>query len=84
MDINWLVQTLSNGETYTVNNDIGEPYQQNRPPTHISIKAAKVIVEQNKQINYLNSVTQNLQGQINELIDQLETHKNSNPSPTAS
>ena len=85
MDINLLVQRLQHGESYTVHNDQGEPYQENRPPTSLSIKAAQAILQQSNALNQAGETINNLQRQLNELAQQYELLQKSNavtePSP---
>lgn len=72
MNINLLVQRLQNGESYTVHDALGEPYQENRPPTSLSIKAAQAIVQQSQQLQQAGEIINNLQSQLNELTEQHE------------
>lgn len=86
MDINLLVQRLQHGDNYTVHDALGEPYQENRPPTSLSLKAAQVIIQQNQQLQQANEALLNLQRQLNELAQQHESLQNTNaatePSPS--
>ena len=84
MDINLLVQRLQHGESYTVHNDAGDPYQENRPPTTLSIKAAQVILQQSATINQAAETINNLQRQLNELAQQYELLQKSNVTPEPS
>ena len=77
MDINILVQCLQNGEGYIVHNALGEPYQETRPPTGLSIKAARVIIGLDQQLKQSNQALNNLQTQLNQLAQQYETLRNS-------
>lgn len=78
MDINLLVQRLQHGESYTVHNADGEPYQENRPPNTLSIKAAQVIAQQSQQLQQAGEIINNLQRQLNELAEQHELLQKSN------
>lgn len=69
MDINWFVNILKNGETYTIQNPDSEPYQVTRPPTANSIKAAELIVQLNNQLQQAYQTIQNLQVQVQKLMD---------------
>jgi TolA-binding protein len=86
MDINLLVQRLQHGESYVVHNALGDPYQENRPPTSLNIKAAQVIIQLDAQLQQAHGVIQNLQRQLTELAQQHELLQKSNavtePSPT--
>ena len=76
MDINLLVQRLRHGDPYTVQDGDNDPYQVNRPPNHLMIKAADVILQQNNQLQQNAAVINNLQQQLNELAQQYETLRN--------
>jgi hypothetical protein len=76
MDINWLVQRLTHGDSYTVQDGDNDPYQVNTPPTHLTIKAAAVIVTLSNQLQQSNIAMLNLQRQHEELADQYETLRN--------
>jgi hypothetical protein len=73
MDINLLVQRLRHGDTYTMQDGDNDPYQVNRPPNHLMIKAADVIVHQDNVLKQNHEVMFNLQRQLNELSEQYET-----------
>lgn len=77
MDINILVQRLQNGESYVIHDALGEPHQETRPPTGLSIKAARVIIALDQQLQQANQVMHSLQTQLNELVQQYETLQNS-------
>jgi uncharacterized coiled-coil protein SlyX len=79
MDINWFVQVLKNGETYTLHNDVGEPYQVVRPPTSQSIKAAQFIEQLSQQLQQANQTVDNLHNQVQHLMQQVTQLQN----PTA-
>lgn len=78
MDINLLVQRLQHGESYTLYNEAGDPYQENRPPTSLSIKAAQAILQQSQQLQQAVEIINNLQRQLNELAEQHELLQKSN------
>lgn len=86
MDINILVQRLQHGESYVVHNALGEPYQENRPPTQLHIKAAQAIIQMDAQLKQAAEIIQNLQRQLTELAQQHELLQKSNavtePGPT--
>ena len=84
MDINWLVQRLKNGESYTVNDGISEPYQVNNPPTSLSIKAAQVIERLHEQNSLTAQIILNLQHQLNTLHQEYELFRQTNPPATIS
>jgi len=84
MDINILVQCLQHGESYTVHNAEGEPYQQTRPPTALTIKAARAIVALANQTQQSNEIIANLQRQLNELVEQHELLQKANTTPKPS
>ncbi len=84
MDINILVQRLQHGESYTVHNSLGEPYQENRPPTALSISAAKTIVAMHQQLQQNNQIILNLQKQLTELAQQYELIQQTNSTPATS
>jgi hypothetical protein len=77
MDINWLVQKLKHGDSYIVQDGDGDPYQVNRPPNNLMIKAADVIVQLSQAVQLANEVSNNLQSQLNELTQQYEALRNS-------
>jgi len=88
MDINWFVQILKNGETYTAHNDVGEPYEVRRPPTSQSIKAASFIEQLSQQLQQSHQVVQNLQYQVQGLMEQVDLLQNppqpvESPTPSA-
>jgi hypothetical protein len=76
MDINWLVQRLKHGDSYTVQDGDNDPYQVNTPPTHLTIKAADVIIALSNQLQQSNVAMLNLQRQQEELAQQYETLRN--------
>lgn len=84
MDINLLIQRLRHGENYVVHDALGEPYQENRPPTSLSLKAAEVIMRQSNAINQAAETINNLQRQLNELAEQHELLQKSNATPEPS
>lgn len=84
MDINWLIQRLKNGESYTVNDGIADPYQVNNPPTSLSIKAAQVIERLHEQVNSSTEIILNLQRQLNTLHQEYELFRQTNPPATTS
>jgi hypothetical protein len=87
MDINLLVQRLRHGDSYTVQDGDNDPYQVNRPPNHLMIKAADVIVHQDGVLKQNHEALFRLQQQLNELTQQYETlrtqHTTTTPSGTA-
>lgn len=76
MDINWFVQILKHGETYTTHWPSGEPYQVHRPPTPQSQKAAQFIEQLHQQLQQSHQVTQNLQQQVQSLMQHVELLQN--------
>lgn len=84
MDINWLVQRLKHGESYVVNDGVGEPFQVNTPPTSLSIKAARVIERLHQQIDSVSQTNLNLQQQLNNLIQEYELLRQTVTAPTTS
>ena len=72
MDINWLIQRLRHGETYTAQSEDGEPYQVTRPPTSLSIKAAEVLIQQSNQLQATAETSRNLMRQIQDLNEKYE------------
>jgi len=84
MDINWFVQILKNGETYTLHNDVGEPYQVVRPPTSQSIKAAQFIEQLSQQLQQSHQTIENLHQQVQSLMDQVaQLGEAPKPPPTS-
>jgi len=73
MDINLLVQRLRHGDTYTVQDGDKDPYHVTRPPNHLMIKAADVIVHQDTVLKQNHEAMFRLQNQLNELTEQYET-----------
>jgi uncharacterized coiled-coil protein SlyX len=86
MDINWFVQILKNGETYTAHTDVGEPYQVVRPPTSQSIKAAQFIEQLSQQLQQANQTIDNLHNQVQGLMQQVSQLEKpvAEPTPTSS
>ena len=84
MDINWLVQRLKHGDSYTVQDGDTDPYQVNTPPTHLTIKAADVIVALHNQNQQSSEAMLNLQRQLEELGQQYEQLRNSNSTTAPS
>lgn len=70
MDINILVQQLQHGTSYLALNAEGEQYQVNRPPTSLSLQAARTLVALCQQLEQSNTVITNLQRQLNEYYKQ--------------
>lgn len=84
MDINLLVQRLRHGDTYTVQDGENDPYQSTRPPNHLMIKAAAVILHQDAMLKQNNETMFLLQQQLNELTQQYETLRNTSTTTTPS
>jgi uncharacterized coiled-coil protein SlyX len=84
MDINWLVQRLRHGDSYTMQDGENNPYQVNRPPNNLMIKAADVIAQLSQAVQQAHEVSINLQSQLNELTQQYETLRNSSTAPAPS
>lgn len=82
MDINWLVQILKHGESYQAQNAEGTPYQVNRPPTSVNLKAAAVIEQLSAQLQQSAGITQNLMRQLNDANTQLEFFYNQRKQET--
>jgi hypothetical protein len=80
MDINILVQRLKHGESFAAQNSEGKPYQVNRPPSQLSINAAKVIIALDQQVQQLNTALLNVQNQLNQLLEEYEQIKNKHSS----
>jgi hypothetical protein len=76
MDINWLVQRLKHGDSYTVQDGDNDPYQVHTPPTHLTIKAADAIVALHSQLQQSNEAMLNIQRQLEELLQQYEAFRN--------
>jgi uncharacterized coiled-coil protein SlyX len=62
----------------------GDPYQVNRPPNNLMIKAADVIVQLSQAVQLANEVSNNLQSQLNELAQQYEALRNSTAATKSS
>jgi hypothetical protein len=84
MDINILVQRLQHGESFAAQNADGEPYQVNRPPSSLSINAAKVIIALDQQVKQLNDALLNVQAQLNQLSSEYESFRTNNPTAKTS
>lgn len=84
MDINLLVQRLKHGDSYMVQDGDNDPYQVNRPPNSLMIKAADVIVHLDQQLQQSVATINNLQRQLNELTQQYETLRTSSTPATSS
>jgi len=70
MDINWLIQRLQQGESYTINDGTSAPYTVTKPASATSRKAAEVITKLHQHIQSLGDTNLNLQTQINNLIQE--------------
>jgi hypothetical protein len=79
MDINWLVNMLLNGERYTAHTDTDTTYEVVRPPTSLSIKAANIIKQQSDQLQLSAQITQNLQKQLTQALEQIEMFQKAQP-----
>lgn len=84
MDVNLLVQRLQNGESFMVQNADGESHQLNRPPTSLSINAAKVIVALDGQVQQLNAALLNVQAQLNQITNEYESFRTNNTTAKSS
>lgn len=84
MDINILVQRLQHGESFQVQNSEGESYQVNRPPSQLSINAAKAIITLHGQVEQLSTSMLSLQNQLNELSNEYESFKKNQTTSTTS
>lgn len=84
MDINLLVKRLQHGESYVLHNALGEPYQENRPPTQLNIRAAETIIACEQKLQQAASIIQNLQHQITQLTEQNELLQKAKHSSTGS
>lgn len=84
MDINWLIQQLRHGDSYTVQDGDNDPYQVNRPPNSLMIKAADVIVQQNAQLAQTGETINNLQRQLEEIYAAYQALRSSSITPAPS
>ena len=84
MDINLLVQRLRHGDSYIVQDGDNDPYQVNRPPNHLMIKAADVILHQDGILKQNHETMFKLQQQLHELTQQYETLRNTSTATTPS
>jgi len=84
MDINWLIQRLRHGETYTAHTEEGEPYQVTHPPTSLSIKAAEVLIRQSNQLQAIAETNQALMRQTQDLNEKYEQIYKTSSSSKAS
>lgn len=84
MDINWLIQQLRHGDSYTVQDGDNDPYQVNRPPNSLMIKAADVIVQQNAQLAQAGKTINNLQRQLEEIYAAYQALRSSSTTPAPS
>jgi hypothetical protein len=82
MDINLLVQRLRHGDSYTVQDGDNDPYQVNRPPNSLMIKASEVIMRQDVDMKNAIGIINNLERQLHELMEQYETLRNSSTTTT--
>jgi len=83
MDINWLLQQLKSGTSYTINDGTATPYQVTKPASALSRRAAQVIAQLHQHIQELGDTNLNLQAQINTLIkenDKLRAQAVNTPS----
>lgn len=84
MDINWLVQRLRHGDSYTVQDGDNDPYQVNNPPNSLMIKAADVIVQQSNQLTQAGEALNNLQRQLEEIYAAYQTLRDSSTTTAPS
>jgi len=84
MDINLLVQRLRHGDSYVVQDGDNDPFQVNRPPNSLMIKAADVIVRQDVDMKNAIGIINNLERQLDELNHQYQTLRDSSTPTTPS
>jgi 5-methylcytosine-specific restriction endonuclease McrBC regulatory subunit McrC len=77
MDINWLIQRLRHGDSYTVQDGDNDPYQVNNPPNSLMIKAAEVIIRQSNELGQASEIIGNLQRQLEEINAAYQTLRDS-------
>lgn len=79
-----LLSILKNGESYTVNDGINEPYQVVRPPTKYSIAAADLIIKLLHQAQFNQDLLMKVQAERDQAQQQLfERTKQENQNGTA-
>ena len=84
MDINILVQRLQHGERFAAQNSEGDSYQINRPPSSLSVNAARAIIALNAQVEQLSAALLNVQNQLNQLSSEYELIRNNSTSTATS
>lgn len=84
MDINILVQRLQHGESFALQNSEGETYQVNRPPSALSVNAAKAIIALDAQVQQLSAALLNVQSQLNQLSQEYESFRTNNTATKSS
>lgn len=84
MDINILVQRLQHGESFAAQNSEGDFYQINRPPSSLSVNAARAIIALNTQVEQLSAALLNVQNQLNQLSSEYELIRNNSTSTATS
>lgn len=84
MDINILVQRLQHGESFAAQNSEGDSYQINRPPSSLSVNAARAIIALNAQVEQLSAALLNVQNQLNQLSSEYELIRNNSTSTATS
>ena len=84
MDINILVQRLQHGDSFVAQNSEGTSYQVNRPPSSLSISAARAIITLNTQVEQLSNTLVNIQNQLNQLSSEYELIRNNSTNTATS
>ena len=71
-----LIQILKNGESYVVNDGVGEPQQVVRPPNKHMLAAAKLIEQLLGQLQHQHSVLMQMQHERDEMANALIHYQN--------
>ena len=66
-----LIQALKHGESYVVNDGVGEPQQVVRPPNKYMLAAAKVIEQLITQLQHQQNVLMQMQHERDEMANHL-------------
>lgn len=66
-----LIQVLKTGESYVVNDGVGEPHQVVRPPNKYMLAAAKLIEQLITQLQHQQTVLMQMQHERDEMANTL-------------
>lgn len=80
MDVNWLIQQLKSGQTFTTQNEDGTTSVEINPPSKLHLNAARIIEKLATQLEHSKAVEQNLMMQLHNLYDEINKLQRNQPS----